>query len=228
MSAFTKIAAAAVLTFAASTASAAIITETASFGTQGSITDQAIGFGINETVTINAFDTALGNLTGVSINVFSQIDTEGQSTNTSGLNGQSQFRFNLDNDWTVSSAVGNHTFNSAGNIFTETDLDHQIGEVFNYGRLDIFKSSSFTSTDFAAFTSDVDFTFVIAATSSFINIANGGQALFTNQIDSAAWGQVEVAYTYDAVTPPTSTVPVPGTLALLGLGLLAMRARKSA
>jgi hypothetical protein len=212
-----KLLTAGALLLASSQAFSGIVTETASFGTQSSITDQAIGFGINETVTINAFDTALGNLTGVSIDVFSQIDTEGRSTNTSGLNGQSQFRFNLDSDWTVSSSVGDHTFNTAGNIFTETDAEHQIGEIFDYGRLDIFKSGSFASTDFAAFTSDIDFNFVIAATSSFINIANGGQALFTNQIDSAAWGQVEVTYTFEDA--PTSSIPEPTSLAIFGLGI---------
>ncbi|WP_076417296.1 PEP-CTERM sorting domain-containing protein [Colwellia sp. UCD-KL20] len=217
------------LLLASSQAFAGMVTETASFGTQGDLTNQPIGFGINETVTINAFNTALGSLTGVSINVYSQIDTAGKSTNTSGLNGASQFKFNLDSDWTVSSAVGNYTFNGAGNIFTETDTDHQINEVFDYGHLDIFKTGAFTSTDFSAFTSDVNFNFVINATSSFNNIANGGSALFTNQIDSSAWGKVEVTYTYDDVS---TSVPETGSLAIFGLGLagfaLSRKAKKSA
>ncbi|WP_426358801.1 choice-of-anchor E domain-containing protein [Pseudocolwellia sp. HL-MZ19] len=219
------------LLLASSQAFAGVIVETASYGVQGSTTDLAIGFGLNETVTINPFDSSLGNLTGVSINVYSQIDTAGQSTNDSGQNGQSQFQFNLNGAWDVSSTVGDYQFAGFGNVFTETDLDHQANEVFDYGQLTEFQAGTITVADFSAFTSAVDFTFAISASSSFTNIVPGGSAEFTNIIDSASWGQVEVTYTFDAAPDP-STVPETGSLAIFGLGLagfaLSRKAKKSA
>ncbi|WP_426358800.1 choice-of-anchor E domain-containing protein [Pseudocolwellia sp. HL-MZ19] len=218
------------LLLASSQAFAGVSVETASFGTQGSVDDVTIGFGLNETVTINPFNTALGNLTGVSINVYSQIDTEGQSMNNSGQDGQSQFQFNLNSDWTVSSAVGNYQFLGFGNLFTETDLNHEADEIFDYGHLDSYHAGTISVIDLTYFTSAVDFTFVIGASSSFTNIVPGGSAEFTNIIDSASWGQVEVTYTFDDAPDP-STVPETGTLAIFGLGLagfaLSRKAKKA-
>ncbi|MBU3021011.1 PEP-CTERM sorting domain-containing protein [Aestuariibacter sp. A3R04] len=217
------------LLLASSQAFSAVIVETASFGTQGSVADQAIGFGLNETVTINAFDSTLGNLTGVNVNVYSQIDSEGQSTNTSGLDGQSQFNFFLTSDWAVTSSVGGATFSGPGVLFSESDLDHQVGEVFDYGHVSEYQSSSIAISDISAFLSDVDFSFVVNALSTFTNTTAGGSAVFENIIDSAAWGKVEVVYTYDAVV---TSVPETSSLAILGLGLagiaLSRKAKKSA
>ena len=217
-----KLLAAGALLLASSQAFAGImsVTETTSFGTQGSVTDKKIGFGLNEVLTINAFDTALGRLTGVSIDVFSQIDTAGHSTNTSEQWGQSQFNFDLTNDFTVSSDVGNHTFTTVGNLFTDFDGSHEVDEVFDYGHLTSYKTGSFNSTDFAAFNSDVNFTFSTKASAAFINVTGAGSAVFKNSVNSAAWGKVAVTYTYDN-TPsgPTVKVPAPTSIAILGLGL---------
>ncbi len=213
--------AAGVLLLASSQAFAGIITHTeiASFGVKGSVIDKKIGFGLNEVLTINAFNTALGRLTGVSIDVFSQIDTAGRSTNTSEQWGESQFNFDITNDFTVSSDVGNHTFTAAGNLFTDFDGDHDVDEVFDYGHLTSYKTGSFNPTDFSAFTSDVSFTFATNVSAAFINVTDAGSAVFKNSIDSAAWGKVAVTYTYDDTPHGPVPVPAPTSLAMLGLGL---------
>jgi len=217
------------LLLASSTAFAGTVTQVAEFGVQGSVTDQAIGFGLNETLTIAAFDTSLGNLTGVSITASSQIDSAGESTNTSGLSGQSQFNFFLTSDWAVTSSVGSYTFSNAGVLFTETDTDHGVNEVFDFGQVTDFQQGDIVASDVSAFLSDVDFTFAVNALSSFSNTTSGGSAVFQNIIDSASWGQIEVTYTFDDVV---ASVPETGSLAIFGLGLagfaLSRKAKKSA
>lgn len=217
------------LLLASSTAFAGTYTDTVSFGTQGSVTDQAIGFGLNEVLTIAAFDTSLGNLTGVSITASSQIDSAGESTNTSGLAGQSQFNFQLTSDWAVTSSVGDFTFSNSGVLFTELDTDHGVNEVFDFGQVTDFQQGDIVVSDVSAFLSDVDFTFAVNALSSFTNITAGGSAVFQNIINSASWGQIEVTYTFDDVV---ASVPETGSLAIFGLGLagfaLSRKAKKSA
>ncbi|MDX2367011.1 MAG: choice-of-anchor E domain-containing protein [Colwellia sp.] len=211
-----KLLIASTLLVASSTAFAGMITEEAFFGVQGSVNNTNIGFGLNETVTIDGFNTTLGNLTGVDITVFGQIDSAGHSTNTSGLGGQSQYNFFLTSDWNVTSSVGSHVFDSAGLLFSEFDANHEVNETFNFGQLTSFKQGSISTSDISTFLSDVDFTFNLNASSSFTNVTAGGSAVFQNVIDSASWGKVEVAYTYDNVV---TSVPEPTSLAILGLGL---------
>ena len=224
-----KLLTAGALLVASSSAIAGTYTETGEFGVQGSVTTQAIGFGLNETVTIAGFDTSLGNLTGVEISVYGQIDSAGQSTNTSGLTGQSQFNFLLTSDWAVSSVAGSYTFDNSGILFTETDTDHAVGEVFDYGQVTAYQTGSIVASDINTFLNDVEFIFNVNALSSFTNSTAGGSAVFQNVIDSASWGKVEVSYTYDDIV---ASVPETGSLAIFGLGLagfaLSRKAKKSA
>jgi hypothetical protein len=199
-----------------SAAFAGTYTTSADFGTQGSVIDLAIGFGLNEVITVDGFDASLGNLTGVEINVFSQIDTAGHSTNNSSLDGQSQFTFLFTDDWTISSSVGSFTFRDQGVLFQEIDLNHEVNEVFDYGHLTDYQVGSINTLDVNAFLSDVDFTFTLNALTSFSNSTVGGSAEFENVIDSASWGKVEVVYTYENVI---ASVPETGSLAIFGLGL---------
>jgi len=215
------------LLVASSTAFAGTYTSEAEFGTQGTLTDQAINFGINQDVTVAGFDASLGSLTGVAITVYSQIDTAASSINSSGLDGASQYKLTLTQDWTVASSVGDFTFNGSENLITELDSNHEAGELFTVDQTALFRTGSISVTDLSLFASDVDFTFNIVADSIFQNVS-AGTGLFTNQIDSAAWGKVEVAYTYIEGTP----VPETGSLAIFGLGLagfaLSRKAKKSA
>ncbi|PCI54854.1 MAG: hypothetical protein COB45_07480 [Gammaproteobacteria bacterium] len=213
-----KILTTALLLAASSTAFAGIITveKEAFFGVQGSVIDTTIGFGLHETVTIDAFDALLGTLTGVDIKVFAQIDSTGHSTNTSGLAGQSQYNFLLTSDWDVTSSVDSYVFHDSGLLFSEFDGNHEVNEVFDFGQLTSFQQGTLTASDISMFLNDVDFTFNVTAASSFINVTSGGSAVFENVIDSASWGRVEVTYTYDDIV---TSVPEPTSLAILGLGL---------
>ncbi|BBB29672.1 choice-of-anchor E domain-containing protein [Neptunomonas japonica] len=234
MSAFTKISAAAVLTLAASTASAALITETGSFGTQGSSTDVAMG-ALNEKITIAGFDAALGNLTGVNVTVYGQLDSSGTSQNTSAANGRADVSINIFQDWKVSTAAADdHIFQGfmlsylTDESSTAGTFDLATNDTFSYGVSSGELSTSLTGVDLSAFSAGpVEFDFTGFAQTNINNSVDSGTGAFINSFATGSWGQVDVAYTYDAALPP-STVPVPGTVALLGLGLLAMRARKSA
>lgn len=217
------------LLVASSTAFAGTYTEMAEFGVQGSLDDKDIGFGFTETVTVAGFDASLGNLTGVEITVYSQIDATASSTNNS-LDGASRFKFDLDQDWQVTSAAGDFLFNAEDTLFELIDSDHVTGETFAIDQSDLnfFRDGAISASDLALFASDVDFVFDVFASANFQNSAPG-TGDFTNVNTSAAWGKVEVSYTYDAVV---ASVPETGSLAIFGLGLagfaLSRKAKKSA
>jgi hypothetical protein len=235
MSAFTKIVATTALTLAASTATAALVTESGSFGIQGSTTAITLG-NLNETITIAGFNTALGSLTGVTVRVYGQLDSAGSSQNQSPANGRADVAISIFNDWAVStSAADNFTFQAANFAVPFLSAASPAGftlatdDTFTYALSSGELSSALTGVNMAAFLAGpVDFDFTAFAQTSLNNDVASGTGAFTNSFATASWGQVEVDYTYDAVVVPPTSVPVPGTLALLGLGLLAMRARKSA
>ena len=104
----------------------------------------------------------------------------------------------------------------------------EVNEVFDYGQVSDFQTGTITASNVSDFLTDVDFIFDVSALSSFSNTTAGGSAVFENIIDSASWGKVEVAYTFDEIT----SVPETGSLAIFGLGLagfaLSRKAKKSA
>jgi len=216
------------LLVASSTAFAGTYTSEASFGTQADISDQAINRGINETITVAGFNTAFGTLTGVSITVMSDITYEANSVNNGALSAESFYELDLDQDWTVTSSVGDFTFDVAQELFAVEDLDHESGENLNVALTTLTRTGSIAASDLSLFASDVDFLFNIVAKSGFENFASGAGD-FTNTLSSAAWGKVEVAYTYEEIV---TSVPETGSLAIFGLGLagfaLSRKAKKSA
>ncbi len=234
MSAFTKLVAATALTLAATSASAALITQTGSFGTQGSSTNVAMG-ALNEKITIAGFDATLGNLTNVSVTVFGQLDSAGASQNTSAANGRADVAINIFQDWKVSTTAANdHIFQSftlsylTDQSSAAGNFDLATNDTFSYGISSGELSSSLSGVNLSDFLAGpVEFDFTGFAQTNINNSVDSGTGAFINSFATGSWGKVDVAYTYDASTPPSS-VPAPGTLALLGLGLLAMRARKSA
>ncbi len=239
MSAFRKIVATTALTLAASTASAALLTETGTFGVQGSSSNVGIGT-LAETISINSFNTALGSLTGVDVRVFGQMDSSGSSQNASAVNGRADVGINIFSDWKVSTAAAADFVFKAAHFTTPflsdqssvaPTFDMAPGDIFTYNLSSGEITSALSGVILSAFTtgSTVDFNFSAFATTTINNDVESGTGFFTNSFNTGSWGKVEVDYTYTA-TPPTAGVPIPGTLALvgLGLGLLAMRARKSA
>ena len=113
-------------------------------------------------------------------------------------------------------------------MFSETDTDHEVNEIFDFGQVTDFQTGTIIASSISDFLSDVDFIFDVQALSSFTNVTAGGSAVFKNVINSASWGKVEVAYTFDEIT----SVPETGSLAIFGLGLagfaLSRKVKKSA
>ena len=75
-----KVLSAAALLFASTSSFAGMVTESGTFGTQGSTTDIALGV-LNQTISIAGFNSALGTLTNVAITVYGQLNTAGSVTN---------------------------------------------------------------------------------------------------------------------------------------------------
>ena len=208
---------------------ATTITESGSFGVQGSVTDQGIGQ-LNETVSIAAFDTSLGNLTGVDITVFGQLDSAGSSENQSAANGRADVSISLFQDWKVETSVADDFVFVAADFVTPFLMDESsapgnfdlaTGDVFEYAASSGEISSALGNVDLAAFTtgSPVDFIFSAFANTAINNAVDSGIGTFANTFSTAAWGQVEVTYTFEEVMVTPTPVSAPGSIALLGLTL---------
>lgn len=228
------------LLLASSTAFAGIITETASFGTQGSSTDVAIG-NLVQTISINSFDNSANNLTGVSVRVFGQLDSAGSSTNQSAANGRADVAISLFQDWKVSTSSADDYIFAAADFVNPYLTDQSSlpantftmagGDTYTYNISSGELSATLSSVNMNDFTtgSAVDFDFTGFATTAINNSVESGTGAFTNSFATGSWGKVEVTYTYDNVV---TSVPEPTSLAIFGLGLagfaLSRKAKKSA
>ena len=219
-----KLIAGSLLLLAGSVAQAGVVVESGSFGTQGSPNDVTIG-ALNETITINGFDNSLGDLTGVSVKVYGQIDSEGSSQNNSQVNGRTEVAIRIIQDWKVSTAAADdHVFRAASFdpfLFDESapagNFDMAPGDIFNYDLTTGELSAMLTGVDMNAFKAgDVDFQFTTEALTSLNNEVESGTGSFENTFATGSWGKVEV--TYEFKEPPPQ-VPEPAALALMGLGL---------
>lgn len=226
MSAFTKLAAAAALTLAASTASAALIE------VQSQSQVHALDFTTwMDNFTFNLFDSSLvggATLQRVELSLF------GESV--------SDLTFNADTDAFVSGTAGSAIFATVsiggGSLNIDVSPDDSFGGVapgvFVAGGTSLTlptltgSDSDMVATvlpaDLSAFTGPGTFDVSLLGLGSLNLTALGGN-VDTIQ-DTSSTGTFSVSYFIEDT--PASSVPVPGTLALLGLGLLAMRARKSA
>ncbi|SIS42015.1 choice-of-anchor E domain-containing protein [Neptunomonas antarctica] len=224
MSAFTKIVATAALTLAASTASAALIeVQSQSQSTPFSLTSW------NSDFTFNLFDSSLvggATLQRVELSLFGQSisDLTFSATTDSwviGSAGSSIFANlsigggALDIDISPSDSFGNTApgeFVAAGttlNLPTLTGSD-----------ADMLATIAFA--DLLAFTGPGTFNVGLLGLGSLTLQAFGGN------VDTVQDTQSKATFGVSYFINEPTTVPNPGTLALLGLGLLAMRFRKSA
>ncbi|WP_293268749.1 choice-of-anchor E domain-containing protein [Neptunomonas sp.] len=225
MSAFTKIVATAALTLAASSASAALIeVQSQTQSNNFSLTTWTDNF------TFNLFDSSL--VGGAALQRV-ELSLAGQSV--------SNLTFNAVTDSFVNGSAGSSIFATVGLGGGALNIDVSPTGTFggvgpgvavpggastSIGPLNgADASSSFTTAaaDLAAFTGPGTFDVALLGLGSLNLTALGGN-VDTVQ-DTQSQGTFSISYFIDD-TPP-STVPVPGTLALMGLGLLAMRARKS-
>jgi hypothetical protein len=221
----------ATLLLASSSAFAGLITETASFGTQGSSTDVPLGT-LSSVISINSFDNLLGTLTGVEVTVFGQIDSVGSSVNTALANGRAEVVMQMQEAWQVTTAAANNyvfagpSFNYLSDESSVSGFDMAPGSTFNFALSSGELRSSLNGVNIAAFNtgSAVDFNFMGLPATFLSNGLESGTGDFVNNVATGSWGKVEVNYTYTAA--PTTSVSEPGTLAILALGLAGFAASR--
>lgn len=215
------------------TSQAAIVTQSDSFGTQGSATDVSELSPLSQTLIINPFDSTLGQLVSVTLRVFGQINSLGSSTNNSEAAGRAEASIFLADDWTVSTSVADdHIFASANNVDALvsaqssaagvfTMLPGTASDTFNYDITTGELSFQLMNVDLSAFLGDnpIEFLFSTDARTNLNNQVDAGTGNFTNDFSTGAWGRIlaEFEYTTDSVS-----VSAPATLGFVGFSMIAL------
>ena len=207
MNKFIALAVGGFVAIAASQASAAVITQTATFA--GQKTDFTTG-----TLTLAGFNPTLGTLTSVTINLSSNGSIAGTVTNNAptaqDFTVGTSTRIRLSPSTPVSSIGGIQVFlTSTQDFFAVAG-----GATANYGPFTPSQTTGeVAGTPLSAFQSGpITFT---ASTASSTTITGGGNNIQTG-IQSFVGGSVVATYTYSL---PVVQVPEPASMALLGMGL---------
>lgn len=220
------IAAAVALASAATTASAALLTQSVSH------VDSYTGTTNWYEVLLNLpqFDASLGTLTGVTLSYDGLFSSEFKYENT-GRNGREVVQ-QVKGELTFASTVlGNQTLNTTAKLKTTVsgkDNAIDFGGTAGYTRT-LDESDSLTLTwlsgidDLSAFIGTDTLDFVVSA---FGTATNSGSGNSRSSITTTATANLSITYDYrENMLPPTvipgGTVPEPGSIALLGLALAA-------
>lgn len=214
--------------------SAAIIRQSDSFGTQGSSTDVVVAGSFLQTLQIAGFDSSLGTLTNVTISIAAQLNSTGSSKNVSNADGRAEIDLTMFTPFEVnSSATNGFVFVPASTTPFLSDesapngtfdlIPNTANDTFTYDLTTNQMNGSLTANSLSAFitSSNIDFDFTAFINTAFTNQVESGEGTFTNTFSTAAWGQVDVVYTY---TEGSVSVPAPASLATFGLFLIALAA----
>jgi hypothetical protein len=173
---------------------------------------------INQSFSLAKFDSSLGTLTSVSIELFGEVNSSGSLTNTA-------------------SQRQNFGYSASTFLMFSGPLEDLLNfDMYNVPfPTSLASGASLTLTPFSQTLSLTDFITSPAALSAFVGSAGevlsfgcesinsssftGGGGNIQTMLTTTAGCGARLVYTYDEAPPPL-VVPEPGSLALLGLGLL--------
>lgn len=174
--------------------------------------------------TLGLFNTALGTLTGASIELFGATTFTYFGTNAANAGAATSARINVSTDLSFDSSINAmDSFLGAGLSFATTSgvQSYAIGQTRNFGPT--AQTDSLTA-DLASILASVqaagggNFT-LNCTTLSGIGVVGGGGFFNAGQTTTAGCG-ARIVYTYTAAPPPPTGVPEPTSLALVGLALV--------